>query len=222
MDSAASTGLLATLVGFPTGVYTVLLGVVLVYWVLALLGMVDFESSGIDVDIDTHADASPEDLGTLASYVVAFGLNGVPFSIAVSLLVLVGWFITALASVWLLPWVPTAPLRWLAGAGVLAVAAALSIVVTARLVRPMRGLFVTHTATHNAALVGQVCRILTGVVDERQGRAEVAQRGLGLNIRVWAPSPNQFQRGDRALLTDYDSATQRYRIDPLPADEGGR
>ncbi|MDO5693408.1 MAG: ubiquinone biosynthesis protein [Pseudomonadota bacterium] len=217
--AAAGPGVLATVTGFPTAIYTVLLGVVLVYWLLAVLGMVDFESSGIDLDIDTHADASPEDLGTLASYVVAFGLAGVPFSIVVSLLVLIGWLITALASVLVLPGVPTEVLRWGAGAVVLVVAAALSIVITARLIRPLRGLFVTHAATSNAALVGQVCRVLTGVVDERQGRAEIAQRGASINIRVWAPSPNPLQRGDRALVTDYDAATQRYRIDPMTDDE---
>lgn len=210
--------LLSTLTAFPTALYTVLLGVVIVYWLLALLGLVDFESSDIDLDIDTHADASPEDLGAIAGYVVAFGLSGVPFSIVVSLLALIGWVLTALAATLLLPWVPTEPLRWLAGAGVLLVAAALSIVLAAQIVRPLRGLFVTHSATHNAALVGQVCRVLTGVVDERQGRAEVAQRGLGLNIRVWASSPNSLKRGDRALITDYDSSTLRYRIEPLPPD----
>lgn len=214
----ATTALLTTVTAWPTAIYTVLLGVVLVYWVLAVLGMVDFESSGIDIDIDTHADAAPEDLGTLAGYVVAFGLSGVPFSIVVSLLVLVGWLLTALASVLLLPWVPTELLRWAAGAALLLVAGALSIVITAQLVRPLRGLFVTHAATSNASLVGQVCRVLTGVVDERQGRAEVAQRGASINIRVWAPRPNTLQRGDRALVTDYDPATLRYRVDAMPPE----
>ena len=102
--------------------------------------------------------------------------------------------------------------------GVLLAAAALSIVIAAQLVRPMRGLFVTHRAISNAALVGQVCKVLTGVVDERQGRAEVAQRGAGINIRVWAPAPNSLRRGDAALITEYDSARQRYRIDALPPD----
>ena len=213
-----AASVLTAITSWPTMVYTVLLGVVLIYWVLALLGMVDFESSGIDLDIDTHADAHADDLGQIASYVVAMGLNGVPFSIVVSLLVLVGWLLTALASVLLLPWVPTELLRWAAGAALLLVAGALSIVITAQLVRPLRGLFVTHAATSNASLVGQVCRVLTGVVDERQGRAEVAQRGASINIRVWAPSPNPFKRGDHALVTDYDPATLRYRIDPMPDD----
>ncbi|MGL4435664.1 MAG: ubiquinone biosynthesis protein, partial [Giesbergeria sp.] len=179
--------LMATASSFPTGIYTVLLGVVLVYWLLAILGMVDFESSGIDLDIEAHADASADDLGAIASYVVAFGLNGVPFSIVVSLLVLVGWTLSCLAGVTLQSWIPTDILRWVAGLFILGVSAALSLVITARLVRPMRGLFVSHSAQSNASFVGQTCKVLTGVVDERQGRAEVAQRGASINIRVWSP-----------------------------------
>lgn len=208
--------LLAAVSAFPTAIYTVLLGVVLVYWLLAILGMVDFESSGIDLDIETHADASVDDLGTIASYVVAFGLHGVPFSIVVSLLVLVGWTLSFLAGVTLLAWVPTDILRWAVGAVVLLVSAALSVVITARIVRPLRGLFVHHTAQSNASLVGQTCKVLTGVVDERQGRAEVAQRGAGINIRVWSPSPNTLKRGDAALITEYDAGSHRYLVIPLP------
>jgi hypothetical protein len=147
---------------------------------------------------------------------VAFGLHGVPFSIVVSLLVLVGWTLTFLAGVTVLAWVPTDILKWLVGLVVLVVAFALSIVITARLVRPLRGLFVHHTAQSNASLVGQTCRVLTGTVDERQGRAEVAQRGASLNIRVWSPSPNSLKRGDTALITEYDAGTHRYLVMPLP------
>ncbi len=217
------SSLFAALTSFPAVVYTVLLGVVLVYWLLAIIGLVDFEA-GADVDIGADAgdigdagDGGPEGLSGLAAWLVAFGLNGVPFSIVVSLLALVGWFLTGMASLTLLPLVPDA-LRWAAGAGVLLAAAALSIVIAAQLVRPMRGLFVTHRAISNAALVGQVCKVLTGVVDERQGRAEVAQRGAGINIRVWAPAPNSLRRGDAALITEYDPARQRYRIDALPPE----
>ncbi|RRD56190.1 ubiquinone biosynthesis protein [Comamonadaceae bacterium OH2545_COT-014] len=208
---------LSAVSAFPTAIYTVLLGVALVYWVLALLGMVDFESSSIDLDISAHADASPDSLGQIASYVLAFGLGGVPFSIALSLLALTGWTLSCLAGMWLLPLLPAGPMHWLAALAALLASAALAVVITARLVRPLRRLFVTHNAPSHAALVGQVCRILTGVVDERQGRAEVAQRGASLNIRVWAPRPNTLARGQQALIVEYDAASQRFLVQPLDA-----
>lgn len=206
-------GFLDAALGYPTAVYTALLGVVVVYWVMALLGVVDFESSGIDIDVDMHADGQIDDLGVLASYVVGFGLNGVPFSIVVSLIVLVSWTLSCLAGMWLLAWVPTLLLKAVAGTIVLAGSFLVSIPVTARVVRPMRGLFVSHTAIGNAALVGLSCKVLTQAVNERLGRAEVARRGASINIRVWAPTPNTLGRGDSALIVEYDEAAGRYLIE---------
>jgi hypothetical protein len=200
--------------GYPTAIYTVLLGVVVIYWVLAMLGMVDIEHSGLDADVHmhTHADGDTSDVGQLASYVVAMGLNGVPFSVAVSLLVLVSWTVCCLGGEWLLPLVPTLPLQLLAGTVLLVASAVIAIPITAVAIRPLRGLFVTHTAVTNAALVGQLCRVVTGVVNEKDGRADVARRGASLNIRVWATTPNTLKRGSQALIVEYDEVAGRYLI----------
>lgn len=193
---------------YPTAIYSALLAVVLIYWLLALTGLIDFEHGGPSLDVD--ADAG--DLGTVAAYLVAFGLGGVPFSVVVSLLVLIAWTLTSLAAMWLLPLVPTALLRAVAGTGVLVGALAAAIPVAAAAVRPLRRLFVTHSAISNAALVGQRCRILTRTVDEQFGRAEVDNRGAGYNIRVCADTPNTLVRGAHAIIIDYDAATARYRV----------
>lgn len=201
-------------VGWPTALWTALLGVVLVYWLLAIVGLVDFESSGLDLDLDVQADGDAGDLGTLASYVVAMGLNGVPFSIVVSLVVLVAWTLSCLAGMWLLPLVPTTLLSVLAGAAVMLASFGLAIVATARLIRPLRPLFVSHAAATNASLVGQPCRVLTGQVDEKVGRAEVQRLGAGINIRVRARTPNTLTKGSSARITDYDAGSGRYLIEP--------
>jgi hypothetical protein len=50
------------------------------------------------------------------------------------------------------------------------------------------------------------------VVNEKDGRAEVARRGASLNIRVWAPTPNTLKRGSQALILEYDEVAGRYLI----------
>lgn len=197
---------------FPTAIYTTLLGVVIVYWVLALVGIVDFESTNLEIHQELHADAHVDEVSDLASYLVALGLNGVPFSVVFTLLTLFAWTATCLAAMWVLPLVPTALLRSIAGLGVLIGAFGLALPLTARMIRPMRGLFVTHTALSNAALVGQSCRVLTSSVDEKFGRAEVATRGAGVNIRVWAATPNTLGKGDAARILEYDEAGERYLV----------
>lgn len=205
---------------YPTAVYTALLGIVLVYWLLALIGLVDFEHSGLDLDIEAQADVDAAELTTLASYVVAFGLSGVPISVAVSLLVLYGWVASCLAGMWLLPLLqaltplPDAVQTIVAGTVVLLLAAALAIPLAAATIRPLRKLFVTHTAISNHALVGQPCRVLTGTVSRKVGRAEVAQRGASINIRVWADEPNALTKGSAARIVDYDAERARYKIAP--------
>jgi hypothetical protein len=199
-------------VAYPTAIYTALLGVVLFYWVLAIIGMVDFESSGIDLEL--HADGSVDDLGSLAGFMIAFGLGGVPFSIVVSLLVLTSWTLSCLAGMWLLPLVPTALLQAVACTAVLLLSFAMALPITARLLRPTRKLFVTHNAISNAALVGLACVVTTTSVDEKFGYAEVKRRGAGLNVRVWAHTPNALTKGSNALITEYDAAGERYLIEP--------
>lgn len=206
--------LLNTIVAWPVVVPTILMGVVLVFWILALVGLVDFESvfPSFDIDHDLDLDGHVEGLTGIASYVVAFGLNGVPFSIVISLLVVITWFLITAFALYLLPWVPTAPLRFAVGTGALAAAAAASIPLTAMLVRPMRRMFVTHTARSSASLVGHTCRIVTLTVDEQFGRAEIPDRGAGYNVKVWAESPNSLTKGSIARIVEFDPAGTRYRV----------
>lgn len=208
------TNFLDAAIAYPTMIYTVLLVVVLFYWLLAIVGLVDLESSGLEIETELQADADVGDLGTLAGFLVALGINGVPFSIVVSLMVLLSWMFSCLFGMWLLPLVPSAPLAAVAGTAVLILCPLLALPLTARLIRPMRGLFVTHTAISNHSLVGSSCKVLTGHVDEKFGRAEVSTRGTGVNIAVWAETPNDLVKGSVARIIEYDSARQRYLIAP--------
>jgi hypothetical protein len=202
--------------GYPTAVLTALLLVVLVYWLLALVGWVDFESTGIDLEFAPQTEGEVGELSTLAGYAMALGLSGVPFSIVVSVLVLVAWTLSCLAGEWLMPLVPTLLLQIVVGTGVLLLSVALAIFATALLVRPLRGLFVTHQAMGNASLVGQTCVVLSQRVDERHGHAEVAQRGANLQIHVHAATPNTLSKGTPACILEYDAAANRYLIRAMP------
>ncbi|MDR2031173.1 MAG: hypothetical protein LBP86_02695 [Azoarcus sp.] len=213
-----------TILSYPAALCTVILGVVLLYWVLALIGLVDYESGGPGLDTgggdagggEAHGghslDGEPGGIGTLAGYLIALGLNGVPFSVVVSLLALFSWVVCSIAALWLLPFVPAGILRFAAGSVILIGAFVLAVPAAAICVRPMRKLFVTHNAISNTALVGHECVVLTGSVDETFGRAEVPARGAGYHIRVVAETPNDLKRGDIAVIVEYDESARLYRI----------
>jgi hypothetical protein len=198
------------LTSFPTAVPTVLLIILLVYWGLSLAGVFDL-GDNIDVDAD-HAD-----LETLASWLVALGLGGVPFSIVATLLVFFTWLPTALLHEYVLAWVPAGVLQWVGGAVILLAAAGLSVWLSARVVKPLRALFVKHHAPENRSLVGRTCRIVTLSVDEKFGRAEVETSGASLNIRVWASSPNSLGKDALAVIVAYDEALQQYEVQAASA-----
>jgi hypothetical protein len=200
---------LDAVVAFPTAIFTTLLGVVAFYWLLALVGLVDFDSGSVEVD----TDLSDPDFSSLAGLLAAFGLHGVPFTIVASLLVLLSWTLSCMGAMWLLALLPGTIPVYVGGTLLALVSVSLAVPIAARLVKPLRGLFVTHTAINNASLVGQHCKVLTQTVDEKAGRAEVAQRGANINIRVWAPSPNPLVRGSTARIVAYEEKTARYRIE---------
>lgn len=197
---------------YPTAVLTTGMAVLIAYWLLALLGWVDFDSSSIDLELEVDAD--PGDLSTLAGYVMALGLNGVPFSIAASLLVFTAWMICTFIAQWVLPWVPTALGSWLVGTAVLAVSIAVSLPVVARLIRPMRPLFVVHNATRNAGLVGKACRIVSEKADHTFGRAEVQMPGATPQVKVRLPEGTVLSKGATAIVVEYDEVAGFYLVQP--------
>lgn len=203
--------------GWPTAVYTVLLGVVVIYWLLALIGFVDFEHDAFGIDLKAHQvdwDGQSDQMSTIASYAVAFGLGGVPFSIVVSLITLIAWVLTGLASQFLLPWIPTETLRILVGIPLVVLAIAPAIVVTAWTIRPMRGLFVQHFARSNQSLIGMNCRVTTLTVTENFGQGEATDGTNNFNLRLSAVEPNEIGKGSRVTIVDYDEGTHRFRVEP--------
>lgn len=196
-------------IAFPTAIFTTLLGVVAFYWVLALVGLVDLDSG----DVGGDADLGDADLGSLAGVLAAFGLHGVPFTIVASLLVLIAWTLSCLGAMWLMALLPGTIPVYVGGSLLALVSVSLAVPIAARLLKPLRGLFVTHAAITNASLVGQHCKVLTQTVDEKIGRAEVSQRGANINIRVWAATPNALARGSLARIVAYEEKSARYRIE---------
>ena len=210
------------LTSFPSSVPTVLLAVLMIYWLLSIIGIVDLGDAvhahhGHMDGIDTaHGASEVPDLHTLAGYLVALGLGGVPLSVVASVLVFIIWLGTALLHQYVIAFLPTDILRTLSGVAVLVFTSALSIPIAARVIKPMRGLFVKHTARSNSSLVGLECKIMTEKVDPGFGRAEVANPGGGINIRVWASAPNDLRKNSKAIIVAYDETTRQYEVQAAP------
>ena len=212
---------------WPTIVYSVLLCVALLYWLMGIIGLVDVDHHGLHLtghgDIEhpgAHGDVhgESENLSTIASYAVAFGLTSVPISLVVSLIVLFAWTASALATLYLLPMVPVGVIRFFSGIVILALALIPGIFFTALLSRPLRGLFVSHHAPSNESLIGQSCRVLTLKVTEDFGQGEISSRGASLKIMISSRVPNSLGAGAMVHIVAYDAANRRFLVEP--DDEG--
>jgi len=197
---------------FPTVVFTIGLGIALLYWLFVLIGALDIDLLGAGkglealkgVKLDADADAG----GGLWD---SLGLAAVPITITLSILLLVGWCGSLLAMHY-----GTAALgasSWLPGV-VLVAMTVVALLVTSLAVRPLAPVFAVAEGKSNRDYVGHTCTISTGHVDDGFGQATVEDGGTVLVIAVRCDRPGKLARGDSALIIDFDADRQAYLVEP--------
>ena len=198
---------LQTILSFPTVLFTVPMGVVLIYWAFVAVGALD-----LDHGIDGGAEGAHEGLSGLM-HALRFG--DAPLTVVGSLLSFWGWvlsfFCVTLGASLPLPALATQLLS-------LVVALVGGVGLTSLSLRPLAPLF-THVPTPGgAALVGQTGVVKSGVVNDEVGQVELNDGGAGLllNARCDA-SAHTLRKGDQALVVDYDDATGLYAVEPMVA-----
>lgn len=220
---------------FPTAIWSVLLIFVLLYWLLVILGALDLDvldgvlggaDGAADGALDGALDGGAEGFdtgdgaheGVLASLLATLGLGGVPLTVALSVLIFLGWVLTYLGmELW-----RRAGLAILGGvaAGIVVagVALALALVSTSLALRPLRGTFRTQEATSRHELIGRICKLTTLRADTGFGQAEIDDGGSPVLMQVRCLRPNQLTRGAQAIVYDYDREREVFLIAPLDAN----
>jgi hypothetical protein len=222
--------LFTELMAMPTGIFTVLLGLVILYWVLFLIGSLDLDVLGgvdgaADGALEGAAEASAEGAAEVAmdggaegavegatGLLHALKLRSVPATVAVSFFVFLGWISSYLALKLLGPALPDI----LAQLVVFVLAFAGGLFGASLAVRPFAKLFVDHKVTRLKDLVGRVVTITTGRVDERFGQAS-CDTSDSLILEVRAKKGSLLKRGDAGLLIDYDEDTRSFTVEPADA-----
>jgi hypothetical protein len=223
---------------FPTVVWTVILGVALIYWVFVILGALDIDLFG-DADIDgvseggadgvaggagegaDAADAADTGTGGGAGILAALGLRRVPLTVSVSFVVLFSWITCLLVLFYAGDWLGALP-RWLAGTLLLVASFLLAVPLASLASRPLAPLFQVHGAKRAADYIGSMCTVTTGRVDAKFGQALIEDGGDLLRISVCCDHENNLARHDKALIIDYDKERAAYLIEPMEAVMGKR
>ena len=169
---------------------TVLLGLVLCYWLLVVIGLVDADDSGVDFNGDGHADFG--DHSAEGGFWLAAGkflhLGYVPFMIVASVLALLMFPFSVLSNYYLNPSRDATIALLLLVPNFLASALLTRIIVT-----PIKKLFESFQDQIEAEtkVIGKEGVVVSIQVDSTYGQVEVPTNGapMLLNVRVSSGQP---------------------------------
>lgn len=148
---------------------------------------------------------------TATTALSALGFGTLPATAVISSLVLWAWALCLLAALWSQQMAIQGPL---VGLGSALAAVFLSGVITGLIARCAGRVIVKHRPVRRAELVGKLCTITTGRVDERFGQAMLHEDGSDLIVDVRCDTPNPLVRHARALLVAYDAEHHLYTVAP--------
>jgi len=205
-------GFLRAISSFPTSLFSLLLVVVVGYWVLVLAGGIGHGGHHIDGGTGggTGGHGGHHGFGGLQR---ALGLGGVPITVAVSLVIAFAWF-SALAG---------DQLRQGGNGGLLLLGATAGGWLGARvLVWPLRRIMPAPVPPPSRRdFVGRACVIRTGRVGPDFGQAEVrAEDGAAAIVQVRQSTEeargvgSTLTAGAAALIYDYDAEGEFFRVMP--------
>nr|WP_293183757.1 hypothetical protein [Nannocystis sp.] len=218
---------------FPTVVFTIGLGICLIYWLFVLIGALDIDMFG-DADISGAGKAlggGGHDIGDVAGAGKAIGHGGdhdldvdgggglwsglglakVPITISVSVIFLVCWCISLLAMHYLPDVI--GPASWL-GPTILPATLIVGLPIAGLLVRPLGGVFELREGKSNQDYVGHSVTVTTGTVDDGFGQGMVEDGGTVLVIPIRCDKAG-LSRNDKALIIDFDTERQAYVVEPV-------
>jgi hypothetical protein len=201
---------------FPTAIFTFVLAVAVLYWCCAMFGFIDIDVLDVDVpDLDAHMALNDHHHGfgeSFAGLLMRAGLNGVPVTVVISLVALIGWLLTYYPSYFFYHYFGHNWLHFIVGIPTFLMALYVAVMLTAILIKPLRLLFAKAEQQTQKQLLGQVAIVRSQRVDAVFGEASFNDGGAGLILKICSRGDQCFQCGDRVVLLEYLAAENRYRV----------
>jgi len=200
---------------FPTVIFTALLIFCVLYWALAVLGLVEIDILDFDlpddIDINDFGDEL-SNLNVMSGLLLRFGLNGVPITIVVTAIALLGWMFSFTIVYFTSPWIPGALLEFLVGIPIFIATLYITTMIVAAIIRPLRPLFQAANQQVEKTIIGKIAVVRTGRVDKSFGEATVEDGGAGLIVKVRSYKDEEFKRGDKIILLEHVAAENIYKV----------
>ena len=191
-------------------IYSILLVVAILYWLLLLLGTLDFGSFDVDLDVDVDADVDVE-VGGFAGALYFFNFGRLPFMVIFSVLALAMWSLSILmnyyfsdGTIWF-PIVIFLPMLLV------------SLIIAKVLTLPLVPIFEQlNKGAEPVDYIGMTCKLLLPASSDKVGQAEVLHNGSPLLITVKvAEDQNPIPKGAEALILRASNDGKHYIIKRL-------
>jgi hypothetical protein len=188
--------------------FTVLLIIVVGYWLLVCIGFLDHQTADASLDVDGPGDlhADPGAFHSILSFLHA---GEAPIMAVLSILVLCAWSFSLLINHYLNPGG-----NLLLATGLLIPNLLVSLLLTRVFTKPLRVAFKALNKDYDQAepIVGQVCLVTTSEVSNKFGQATLETRGAPLTLQIRIAEGDRLQRGDRALIIGEDKDNHLFRV----------
>lgn len=202
---------------------TVLLVLVVIYWLLAVFGAVEADSLDLDLDLDADVDADLElegdaeapHGGALHSVMQFLYLGDVPVMIPVTCLVVLSWAISVLANHYFNP----ALSGWLTLA-LFIPNLMVSFLATRFITTPIARFYqkLEKEQDPQVKIIGSVCEITSPRAGKGLASAIIRTDGAPIQLNVSLEGESELVKGDQALVTRFDKQRRIHII--VPARDG--
>ena len=204
----------------PNIVYSVLLCVVLLYWLSVIIGALDIGSfdfdldmdADLDVDVDVDADVNAGSGGWFAGALHFFNFGRLPFMVVFSFLILGMWSLSILGNHYLgqgsmiFPFVMFIPILFI------------SLIVTKIITTPLVPIFKNLDSGVEAVdYLGLTCKMLLPATTTQMGQAEVLHNSnpLLISVMVSETQPTPVLKGEDALIVGRSSDERYFLIEKI-------
>lgn len=187
---------------FPIIAFTIPLMIMIVFWIFALLGTIDIEI--LDPDIESESAD-----GTSSSFLESLGLDGVPLTVAITLVEIYGFVFVYMARKFITPLFDGILTATASGFVIAIFSLILAIPFAAYTSKPLRRVFVTHEAIEKSDLIGTYCIVTTQNVTQSFGQAR-SEDGMIYSVRT-APD-HQIAGGSKVVLIDFNKENDTYTV----------
>ncbi len=204
-----------TISSFPTVVFSFLLLLSVLFWLAAILGVVDIDI--IDVSAAAQGDSLHTDgLTNLGGLLMKLRLDGVPFTVSLSIIAFFGWLISYYSIYFTAPHMPDAGIISFAWKLVIFLFASyLSALITAACIKPLKPFFKEITKEHSTEnFIGRDAIVRTSTLNTKFGEVSVEDGGAGLILKARTDEDHGLSRGDKVVLFEYIESENIYKVLP--------